>query len=110
MQDKITVHIISHTHWDREWFLNSPFTNEWLVGFFNSLFNMLEKEPEYRFILDGQTLMIEDYLEELEKQGKNKTKYIEKIKKYAAEKRLLPGPYYLQPDWQLVSSESLVRN
>ncbi|MBA7523194.1 Mannosylglycerate hydrolase [subsurface metagenome] len=54
--------------------------------------------------------MIEDYLEELEKQGKDKKKYIEKIKKYAVEKRLLPGPYYLQPDWQLVSSESLVRN
>lgn len=110
MEEQITVHIISHTHWDREWFLNSPFTNEWLLGFFDSLFTMLEKEPEYRFILDGQTLMIEDYLDELEKQGRNKQEYIEKIERYAKEKRLLPGPYYLQPDWQLVSGESLIRN
>ncbi len=110
MKKQTTVHIISHTHWDREWFLNSPFTSEWLVEFFDSLFTMLEKEPEYRFILDGQTLMIEDYLKELEKQGRNKKKYIEKLKNYVIEKRLLPGPYYLQPDWQLVSGESLIRN
>ena len=104
------IHIISHTHWDREWFLNSPFTNEWLLDFFDSLFLMFKKEPGYRFILDGQTLIVEDFIDELNKHGKNTQEYIEKIKKYVKEKRLFIGPYYLQPDWQLVSGESLVRN
>ncbi|MCD6121578.1 MAG: hypothetical protein J7K04_07055 [Spirochaetales bacterium] len=110
MAQNSIIHIISHTHWDREWFLNSPFTNEWLLDFFDSLFLMFKKEPGYRFILDGQTLIVEDFIDELNKHGKNTQEYIEKIKKYVKEKRLFIGPYYLQPDWQLVSGESLVRN
>ena len=65
-----TAHIISHTHWDREWYLNSKYTNEWLVPFFEALFGMMEKEPAYRFVLDGQTLIIEDYLKQLELEGR----------------------------------------
>lgn len=110
MEKNKIAHIISHTHWDREWYLNSKYTNEWLVPFFESLFNMMEKEPEYRFVLDGQTSMIEDYLEQLELQGKDADRYKQKIKQYAASKRLVVGPYYLQPDWQLISEESIVRN
>jgi mannosylglycerate hydrolase len=110
MSKQRTVHIISHTHWDREWFLNSPFVNEWLVEFFASLFAMLEKEPEYRFVLDGQTLMIEDYLDEEQKRGGDRQACLSRLRHYAREGRLLAGPYYLQPDWQLVSGESLIRN
>ncbi len=110
MEKNKIAHIISHTHWDREWYLNSKYTNEWLVPFFESLFDMMEKEPEYRFVLDGQTSMIEDYLEQLEQQGKDVDRYKQKIKQYAASKRLVVGPYYLQPDWQLISEEAIVRN
>ncbi len=109
-QKELTLHIISHTHWDREWFLNSPYTREWLIPFFDSLFRMMEKEPRYIFILDGQTIMIEDYFDELEKVGREVQEYREKIIKYTKEKRLILGPYYLQPDWQLISDESLIRN
>ncbi len=110
MEKQVTVHVISHTHWDREWFLNSPFTNEWLLDFFDSLFAMLEKEPEYRFVLDGQTLIIEDYLEQLQIRGRDVNRVKEKIKKFVEANRLLIGPYYLQPDWNLVSGESLIKN
>ena len=110
MKRQHTVHIISHTHWDREWFLNSPFVNEWLVDFFSSLFAMLEKEPEYRFVLDGQTLMIEDYLNEVQKRGRDRKACLRQLSRYIRAGRLLAGPYYLQPDWQLVSGESLIRN
>jgi mannosylglycerate hydrolase len=103
-----TGHIISHTHWDREWFLTSKYTAEWLVPFFESLFNMLDKYPEYCFVLDGQTIMIEDYFEQLTPSEKSVSE--EKLKKYINQSRLLAGPYYLQPDWRLVSGESLVRN
>lgn len=105
-----TAHIISHTHWDREWYLNSKYTNEWLIPFFNNLFKMFEKEPDYIFVLDGQMAMVEDYFEELDKHKYNVNEYKRKIRKYVKQNRLFIGPYYLQPDWQLLSEESLVRN
>ncbi len=71
---------------------------------------MFEKEPGYRFVLDGQTLIIEDLVETLEEHGIETKRYINKIKKYVKEKRLFVGPYYLQPDWQLISGETIVRN
>ncbi|MDD5014894.1 MAG: glycoside hydrolase family 38 C-terminal domain-containing protein [Atribacterota bacterium] len=110
MSEVINAHIISHTHWDREWFLDSKYTTEWLIPFFDSLFRLLKKESNYKFVLDGQTLIIEDYFDQLKRQGKNSGEYKRKLKQYVQEGRLLVGPYYLQPDWQLVSGESLVRN
>jgi mannosylglycerate hydrolase len=105
-----TAHIISHTHWDREWYLNSPYTNAWLVPFFDSLFKMLEKETSYRFVLDGQTSMIEDWCAVLKSQGKDADHLLQRLSGYVKERRVCVGPYYLQPDWQLVSEEALVRN
>lgn len=110
MQKNYTAHILSHTHWDREWYLNSPYTNEWLIPFFNGLFAMLEKEPEYKFILDGQLSMIEDYFEELSKNDMSVSEARRKIRLHVERGALFIGPYYLQPDWQLLSEESLVRN
>jgi len=110
MSEIVNAHIISHTHWDREWFLNSKYTIEWLIPFFDSLFRLLKKESNYRFVLDGQTLIIEDYFDQLKRQGKDSGEYKRKLKQYVQEGRLLVGPYYLQPDWQLLSGESLVRN
>ena len=106
--DSITIHIISHNHWDREWIFTSEYTNRWLVPFFDNLFEMLERYPGYRFVLDGQTLMIEDYLSQLpEEEAKAKEA---EIRRYVKERRLTAGPSYLQPDWTLVSGEALVRN
>ena len=102
--------IISHTHWDREWYINSKYTNEWLVPFFDQLLAMFEKEEDYQFVLDGQMAMVDDYYEELAKLGRPLFVYRNKIRKYVQEGRLFIGPYYLQPDWQLLSDESLVRN
>ncbi len=110
MQTVRYAHLISHTHWDREWYLNSRYTNEWLVPFFDALFAMLEREPRYRFVLDGQTSMIEDCCEQLEQRGRDVAAFRQALKQYAGERRLLVGPYYLQPDWQLVGEEALVRN
>ena len=104
----MNVHIISHTHWDREWFLTAKYTSEWLPPFFNSLFNMLERYPDYYFVLDGQTIMIEDFLDQLTSHQKKAA--LKKLKKFINQKRLMVGPYYLQADWRLLNGESLIRN
>jgi mannosylglycerate hydrolase len=107
--DKSTaIHIISHNHWDREWIFTSKYTNRWLIPFFDNLFAMLERYPGYRFVLDGQTLMVEDYLDQLPE--KEATAKEAEIRGYVKEGRLTMGPSYLQPDWTLVSGEALVRN
>lgn len=107
---KQSFHIISHTHWDREWYLNSKYVNMWLPEFFNSIFEMMGKEPEYKYVLDGQTAIIEDLLDEVKIQGLDSDYYEKNIKKYVSQGRLCIGPYYLQPDWQLISEESAIRN
>ncbi len=98
-----TIHIISHTHWDREWFLTADYTNEWLDDLFENLFAVIEQVNDYRYILDGQTLMIEDYV----------TQHPEKrrlLQRNVQAGNLLIGPYYEQIDWRAASEESLMRN
>lgn len=107
---KKNVHIISHTHWDREWYLSSEYTNEWLPEFFKKLFKIMKKDRDYTFVLDGQTAIIDDYFDELKKRGEEVSGYKKKIKRYVREKRLFVGPYYVQLDWNLVSGETLIRN
>ena len=104
----IVIHIISHNHWDRQSRMAAAYNNRWLIPFFDNLFEMLERYPAYRFVLDGQTLMVEDYLSQLSEE-KAKARE-EEIRGYVKEGRLTMGPSYLQPDWTLVSGEALVRN
>jgi mannosylglycerate hydrolase len=104
----ITVHLISHNHWDREWIFTAKYTNRWLVPFFDNLFKTLYAQADYRFVLDGQTLIIEDYLAQLPEDETARRE--QELRKLVGEGRLLVGPAYLQPDWTLVSGEALVRN
>lgn len=106
--NKINIHIVSHTHWDREWFLSSDYTNKWLVPFFSKLFSLLRSNKDYKFVLDGQMQMINDYLEQLsDEERKKKTSLLQK---YGKEKRLFFGPYWSQIDWRIAGAESAVRN
>ena len=97
------IHIMTHTHWDREWFLLSEVTNEWLEDLFDRLLQIIDRQPDYRYLLDGQTLMIEDYLNAHPEQRTA-------IQQRAEAGNLLIGPYYGQIDWRVVSEESLMRN
>src|SRR5258708_23830206 len=57
------VAIVPHTHWDREWY--SPFQTFRLrlVRLLDALLPMLESDLSYsRFLLDGQTAVLDDYL------------------------------------------------
>lgn len=108
MTEPITIHLITHNHWDREWIFTAKYANRWLPTFFNNLFARLEAEPEYRFVLDGQTLIIEDYLNQLPPD--EAAARARDIRRFVKSGQLQVGPAYLQPDWSLVSGEALVRN
>ncbi|UCD30526.1 MAG: hypothetical protein JSV03_08680, partial [Planctomycetota bacterium] len=67
-QDKQTrkkriAHIISHTHWDREWRYPIWETRLLLIDFMNELIEVLESGKYPGFLLDGQVAPVLDYLE-----------------------------------------------
>lgn len=102
-QRKRFYSIISHTHWDREWYIPFEQFRIRLVSLINNLLDILDTDEEYRFHLDAQTIVLDDYLEI---HPENKQKIIDYIK----EGRLLVGPWYVQNDFHLTSGEATVRN
>lgn len=100
---KTRVHIINHTHWDREWFLTSVYTIHWVPRLIDRLTELVAQNPEFRYFFDGQTLVAEDLLEAY-------PDYRPKLKALLKSGNLTIGPYYCQPDWQLTCGENLIRN
>ena len=104
MHKKFQFHFIPNTHWDREWLYNFQETRMFLVEFLDKLLDIFEKHPEYKtYLLDSQTIPIEDYLE-------IRPDKEEEIRNRVQEKRLFIGPWYTLPEEHLVNGESLVRN
>jgi alpha-mannosidase len=98
------LHFIAHTHWDREWY--QPFRKFQLrlVHLIDSLLDILDDDPTYRhFMLDGQTIVLEDYLEY---RPENRQKIIDHVKSG----RIGIGPWYVLSDEFLVSPEATIRN
>ncbi len=98
------IHIVSHTHWDREWYLPYQVFRAKLVEMIDSLLDILERKENFRyFTLDGQTVVLEDYLE-------LRPERLEELRKWIRARRVFIGPWYTLPDEFLVSGESLIRN
>jgi alpha-mannosidase len=100
---RFRAHIINHTHWDREWFLTSIYTNHWIPGLIDKISSLAQKNLEFHYFLDGQTLVIEDLLKKV-------PHYREVVERLVRGGTLAIGPYYCQPDWRLTSPEALLRN
>ncbi len=104
MSKSVTGHIISHTHWDREWrtpLWGSKFQLKKMV---DHLLDTFESDPEYKaFLFDGQVIAIEDYLELCPEKEPAVRKAIE-------DGKLFIGPWYNLPDFYPVCGEALVRN
>ncbi len=92
------------THWDREWYEPFQEFRRWLVELIDELIDLWRKNPAYGcFHLDGQTIVLEDYLE-IRPERK------EELLILIREGRLIVGPWYNLPDEWLVSGEALIRN
>lgn len=95
--------LISHTHWDREWYL--PFENfrMRLVDLIDNLLDILKEDKEYRFHLDAQTIVLEDYLTIRPSRKRE-------LEDHIRHGRILVGPWYVQNDFHLTDGEATVRN
>nr|WP_154896397.1 alpha-mannosidase [Paenibacillus xylanexedens] len=98
------AHIISHTHWDREWYLPYEKHHMRLVQLVDSLLDELDEGADYKsFYLDGQTIIIDDYLQVRPEQK-------ERLEKHIRNGRIVIGPWYILQDAFLTSGEANVRN
>ena len=96
--------LVPHTHWDREWYRTHEQFRYQLVRLLDGLLDMLEEDPDFRhFTLDGQSILIDDYLEV--RPGARG-----RLAKLVREGRIMVGPWYVLPDEWLVSGEALIRN
>ncbi len=104
MRDKLIIYYFSSTHWDREWYQSFQGFRHRLVEMMNDLIETMEKNSDYKvFHTDGQTILLEDYLQI--EPGKK-----DRLKKLIDAGRIVIGPWYVMPDEFLLSGESLIRN
>jgi hypothetical protein len=96
--------IVPHTHWDREWYRTHEQFRYRLVTLVDGLLDLLEGDSAFRhFLLDGQTIVVDDYLEV-------RPRARARLEKLARAGRLAVGPWHVLPDEWLVSGEALLRN
>lgn len=100
---KKEFHVISHTHWDREWYQSFEVMRQRLVDLVDRVLEIFEEHPDYIFHMDAQIVCLEDYLEVRPWRADD-------IKRHIREGRLLVGPWYVQNDFNLCSGEATVRN
>jgi alpha-mannosidase len=98
------VHVVAHTHWDREWYAPFQVFRLKLVDLLDELLPRLERgEAGPHFLLDGQMAAVDDYLE-------LRPEMAERLAALVTAGRLEIGPWYVLPDEFLVSGETLVRD
>lgn len=98
------IYYLSSTHWDREWYRSFQGFRYRLVKVVDKVIDVLETDPQFKsFILDGQTVVLDDYT-------KIEPEKLERLTSLLTKDRIIAGPWYVMPDEFLVSGESLVRN
>lgn len=98
----LSIHVVSHTHWDREWYHPAERFRQRLVALIDELLD--EPAPDgSAFLLDGQTVVLEDYLDVRPSRASE-------LAMALREGRLEAGPWFVLADELIPSGEGLVRN
>ncbi|HEX5878694.1 MAG TPA: alpha-mannosidase [Actinomycetota bacterium] len=97
------LYLVPHTHWDREWYEPFQRFRLRLVDLVDGVLERAEADRRFCFTFDGQTAMLEDYLE-------IRPEAEPRVKALVATGQLAVGPWRILSDEFLVSGETLVRN
>ncbi len=101
--NKKNVHLIPHTHWDREWYFTSDDSKAMVYWDMKFMIDHLIKNPNAKFLYDGQTSVVDDFL-------LFSPDWEDKIRKVIKSKQLMVGPWYTQTDNLQPAGESILRN
>jgi Alpha-mannosidase len=97
------VFVVTHTHWDREWYTTFEVYRQRLSILLNQLVSIFKTEDTFKhFHLDGQTVVLEDFVEN----DGMKEEFFELVR----QGKIAVGPWYVLPDEFLMSGESFIRN
>ena len=102
MSDTFDVHVVPHTHWDREWYHPAGRFRQRLVSLVDELLEA-GPPPAGAFLLDGQAVVLDDYLAvRPEREGE--------LSAWLRAGHLEAGPWYVLADELIPGGEALVRN
>ena len=96
--------LVPHSHWDREWYEPFAVFRLKLRDMLDTVLDILDSEASFtHFHLDGQSVLIEDYLE-------MRPERFDDVAAHVRAGRLSIGPFYTLTDEFLVSGEGIIRN
>ena len=97
----LEAHLVSHTHWDREWYQPAVRFRQQLVALIDEL--LADDSDERTFLLDGQCIVLDDYLAV---RPERRAELSARIRAG----RIEAGPWYVLADELIPGGEALVRN
>ena len=102
MSPPVRILVVSHTHWDREWYHAAGRFRQRLVALVDELLDDPPTEGQ-SFLLDGQGIVLDDYLDVRPERASE-------LATLLRQGRLEAGPWYVLADELIPSGEALVRN
>jgi alpha-mannosidase len=102
MSELLDVHVVAHTHWDREWYHTAERFRQRLVALIDELLDDPPSDGE-SFLLDGQAVLLDDYL-------RIRPERAAELSALLRAGRIEAGPWYVLADELIPSGEALVRN
>jgi len=97
------LYFVVHTHWDREWYQPFQQMRARLVAMADRMIPRVESGEIPFFHFDGQTIVLDDYLEV-------RPAMAPRLRALIRAGKIQVGPWYVLADSFLVSGESLIRN
>ena len=97
------LYFVVHTHWDREWYQPFQQMRARLVTMADRMIPLVERGTIPSFHFDGQTIVLDDYLE-------IRPRAEPRLRNLIRAGKIQVGPWYVLADSFLVSGESLIRN
>ena len=94
--------VVSHTHWDREWYHPAARFQQRLVPLIDALLDRAAT-PLTPFLLDGQTILLDDYLA-------IRPECVDRIGEQLRSGAIEIGPWYVLADNLIPSGEAILRN
>lgn len=101
--DVPVCHVVTHVHWDREWYRPFESYRTRLVELVEQVCRQLDSGSLERFHLDGQTITLRDVAD-------LRPDLVDEVRRHVRSGRLTIGPWHVLADNQLVSGENLIRN